>query len=204
MNKPPSPPDLLAAQAKDDANPVASNGSFHLSQRAGNRALGLLAAHPHLMGSIAMHALLAGVLLSLPGLGESGRPAHQAATRLRQEQQWADTEARAQRYRVERMENIARRLSEAAGRPLSASAPLSQASPTELLARAQALGREIDAAERALQAAALARLTGQTLADARREVDARADADAETEARAAASRQVDRPAPPAEALAKLE
>lgn len=168
--------------------------SFRPSDRLIGRAQRLLAAHPYLAGSVGLHALLAALLISLPGWGEAERAMSRAASARHTAQQITQTEVRRLAYRVEHMEEILRQLADAAGQEPAVAPRPTDASPASLMARAKLLSAAIEAVERKLRVAALARLTGMPLADARREVDARAGA----------SRPPNDAGTPAEAIEQLE
>lgn len=173
---------------------IAGNPGFRVSDRLIGRVRRVFATHPYLPGSIVLHGALALLLLSMPGLGANEMARATAAAVARTHQQMGQTEARELRRRVERMQAIRDRLADAAGDAPPPSAELSGSTPEELAAQAQTLSTSIDAAQRKLRAAALARLANMPLAEAMREVQAMAEADPRPEPAAT----------PAEAIARLE
>jgi hypothetical protein len=135
--------------------------SFSASDRLVGRALNGPRSHPYLVGSIGLHALALLALAGMPGMGASEQARSVAAEASRAQQQMALTEARELQRQVERMAEIRREMSQAAGEPAAPPAPATAgASPAELLARAQSLSASIEALERKLRAAELARMTG--------------------------------------------
>ncbi len=173
---------------------IHAGKSFRVSDRPIARLWRRVAAHPYLVGSITTHGVIALLLMSMPGLGETERVRSTATTVARTHQQMEQTEARELRRRVERMQAIRDRLADAAGETPPAAVDLTDSSPEALAAQAQALSVSIDEAQRKLRAAALARLANMPLTEAMREVQAMAASDP----------QPDPAATPAEAIAKLE
>jgi hypothetical protein len=178
---------------------------FLASDRLLARVRRVVAAQPFIAGSLALHALFAVAALQWHGASESERAASFAALQATQAaHDLATTQGRELARRVERMEDIRRRLEEAAGTgtgtgatppaPASAASASGDASPAALAARAEALTAAIDAAERRLRVATLVRLTGLSPADAARDV----------EARAASAPRPARGATPAETIERLE
>lgn len=167
--------------------------TFRASDRLIGRTLRLASNHPYVVGSIALHALILAVLLQLPGLGEAERQRSAASDAVRVDRQVAQTEARELQRRVERMEEIERRLGGDEGAASSPASGPKAMSPEALAARARALSAAIDAADRKVRAATLARLTGVSPAEAERQLGAEAAA-----SRPAAA------ATPAEIVTRLE
>ncbi len=171
-----SPPTPLPTDAAD--RPTA----FIASDRPVGRAWRLVAARPYVAGSVAVHALAIGLLMQIPGWGVAEQQRSAATQAARAERQVAVTEARELQRRVDRMEAIRREMggdARADGGPGAASAPAGEASSPEALARrAQALSAAIDAQDRQIRAATLARLTGMPKAEAARKIDAEAVATA--------------------------
>jgi hypothetical protein len=155
------------AAARAPARPPAAG--FGASDRLAARARRWVVAHPHAVGSVALHALVLGVLLGLAGDDEAQR-AQVAAERARAADRIAQTELRALQRRVERMEAVRRLLGADGGAvPAStASASAAPSSPAALEARARALSQAIADADLRARAATLARLTHVPLASATR------------------------------------
>lgn len=194
----------LPASPRDDVDaastsPARGPRGFRASNRLLARAGQAMGARPYLASSLLLHAAVLGVAATWHPVSEAERTvASREAARATE--QVALTASRELERRVERMEEIRRTLGEAAGLPPSAaSAPAptkdgGPSSPQDLLARAQALSREIDDAERALRARTLSRLAGMSMQDAAREV-ARQDV---------GSRPPGTPETAAEAIERLE
>lgn len=173
---------------------IQQGKTFRVSDRLVARLRRQLEAHPYLPGSLAVHAAIALLLLSLPGLGESERGRANAAAAARTRQQMDLTESRQLRRRVERMQAIRDRLADAAGHAPPPAVDLVNATPEELAAQAETLAASIDESQRQLRAQALARLADMPLTEAKREVEAMAAAEPKAEAAAT----------PAQAIEQLE
>lgn len=142
---------------------------IRLSDRLLHRVRRFMSARPYVTGSVAVHGLLALLLLNLSGLG-TRQDARLAAAEARASARRVETtRARDLQRRVERMQAVREEFDPGAT-PLPPGA--GAASPDALAARAQALADAIDAADREQRAQELARLTEIPLAQARREVDA--------------------------------
>jgi hypothetical protein len=146
---------------------------------APNREAGIVGSRLYWVGSLALHGALAVFLMALPGLGAVQQARSAATEAAAVERRLKDTETRALQQGVRELEQIRRLMDALAGpaaeseRPQAASAP---AAPTDLAARAQALAAAIEAADRRLQIAELARLTRVPPAEAARQLDAEAKA----------------------------
>ena len=140
---------------------------IRLSDRLLQRARRIVAGRPYFTGSVLAHALLALLLLNVAAF--DARKSEQAARAeaAKTAQRIAQTQARELRRRVERMRAILEELDPDA-RPLPAGS--GDATPSTLAERAQALADAIDAADRELRAADLARLTQLTPDEARRKL----------------------------------
>jgi hypothetical protein len=170
-------------------------GAFNASDRLIGRAAAFVRRRPYVAGSIALHALAALVLAAIPGMGASEQARSVAAEASRSQLQMASTESRELERQLARMAAIQQEMSEAAGEPAGSEAPpAAGASPTQLLAHAQALAASIEAAQRKLRAEALARMTGLPLAEARKKIDAESAGDPRPA----------KGADPAQAMASLE
>ncbi len=167
---------------------------FRVSDRLAGRAWRRLRARPYLPAALLLHLLAVAALAALPGLGEAERARSAAAAAARTARQIEQTEARQLQQRVARMAAILQHLARAAGDPPPSLAVDADASPEALAGQAQQLADAIDAVQRRLRAAALARLAGLTPAEALREVDARA----------AATPPPPAAATPADTIARLE
>jgi len=142
---------------------------IRLSDRLLQRLRRFVVARPYVTGSIAVHGLLALLLLNLSGLG-TRQDARVAAAEARKAAQRIDaTRSRDLQHRVDRMQSLREELDPGAT-PLPPGT--GGASPDALAARAQALSDAIEAADREQRAQDLARLTGIPLAEARRKVEA--------------------------------
>lgn len=166
------------------------------------RDTGLPASRLYAVASLALHAVVAALMLALPGLGAVQQARSAAAEAAAVERRLQDTEARALQRRVDELEQIRRSMAALAGQPEPA-APLpaasGAASPTDLAARARALSAAIEATELRLRAAELARLTGVPPDVAARQLEA------ERRARPAAAAASARAAEtPPEAVARLQ
>jgi hypothetical protein len=152
---------------------IHRTGRFVVSDRPLGRVVRRVQAHPYLVGSLVLHALIASALAEMPGLGEGERAHAEAAAERLVQADLGRTEERLLRARVERMVEIRRLLGEAAGQADTASPNIQGVSPETLAQRAQALAAEIEALQRRLQAQALARLASIPLEQARAEIEAR-------------------------------
>jgi len=140
---------------------------IRLSDRLLGRLRRLVARRPYFGASIAFHAALALLLLDVAGF-DAGKSAQVAAAEAaKTAQRIAQTQARDLQHRVERMEAIRDELDPAAA-PLPPGT--GDASPAALAERAQVLADAIEAADRELRAADLARLLQLPLDDARRKI----------------------------------
>jgi hypothetical protein len=147
--------DLASARMRD----------VRLSDRLLQRLWRLLSARPYFAGAIALHGLLALVLLNVAAF-DARKSAQVAAQEAAQKaHRLAQTRARDLRHRIERMEAIRAELDPAA-KPLLPEA--AGVPPTALAQRAQALSDAIEAADREARAADLARLAQLSLDEARR------------------------------------
>lgn len=153
--------------------------TFAASDRLVGRLRRLAATHPYATGSIALHALLATLLLNLPGLGEAEQARARTREAARVAEQMASTQTRELWRQVERLEEIRRAMRAESGET-PASSPLSgpDSSPAALAARAQAAARDIDESERQSRAARLAALIGVPPAEALRRITAEESAPA--------------------------
>jgi hypothetical protein len=187
----PSPSPSDHGLPRDGARPAQP---FRASDRLLAKAGRLVAAQPYIVGSLALHVLLVFALWQVVDHVDTVRARSDAArATARDARALAQTAQRETARRVERMAKIRGELEAAAGTSggasMSAGSPSSPASaspsaegdgsagdesPEALAARARALADAIDRADRELRAAALARATGLSLADARHEVEARA------------------------------
>ena len=142
---------------------------IRLSDRLLQRLRRFVAARPYFTGSLVGHGLLALLLLNMAGLGTRQDARVAAADASRTARRVEATRLRDLQHRVDRMQSLREELDPGA-------APLPPASgdgsPAAVAARAQALADAIDAADRALRAQDLARLTQIPLAEARRKIDA--------------------------------
>lgn len=169
--------------------------SDRLLARAGRGLQRLLAAHPHLAGSLLAHAVLAALLWSLPGWGDAQRAKSAARAAAADAQRIARTELRELQRRLQRIDEIRRLLDPAAAAapPWAASAPADlspagQAAQLQALtAQAAAWTADIEAAQRRWRAAELARLTGRPQSAAARQLAADAARAAGAAASAAAA-----------------
>jgi hypothetical protein len=148
---------------------------FTASDRLIGRVRRVIAAHPYIASSIALHGMLVTLLLNLPGMGEAEQKRAHASDVANAMQQVANTEIRELQRQVAHMEDIQRVLSADLGVP-PASSPRRAAvsSPGSLAARAQEVADEIDADQRKSRATRLASLTGMSLAEALHRIDAEA------------------------------
>ena len=140
---------------------------IRLSDRLLGRLRRFVATRPYFTASIAFHAALALLLLDVAAFDASKSAQAAAAEAAKTAQRIAQTQARDLQHRVERMEAIRDELDPAAA-PLPPGT--GDASPAALAERAQALADAIEAADRELRAADLARLVQLPLDDARRKI----------------------------------
>jgi hypothetical protein len=152
-----SPSDLAGVRVPD----------VRLSDRLLQRGRRLVAGRPYLCGSVVVHALLALLLSNVAAFDARASAQAAAAEAAKTARRVAQTQARDLRHRVERMEAIRAELDPGAG-PLPSGT--GDASPAALAERAQTLADAIDAADRELRAADLARLTQLTPGEARRKL----------------------------------
>jgi len=170
----------VSASSADPLADVTAPGAhrvrmFTASDRLIGRVRRVAAAHPYIVGSIALHGMLVTLLLNLPAMGEAEQKRAHDSDLARAMQQVANTEMRELQRQVERMEDIQRVLSADLGAtPASSPRRAAISSPGALAARAQEVADEIDADERESRATRLASLTGMPLAEARRKIDAEA------------------------------
>jgi hypothetical protein len=170
----------VSASSVDPLADVAGPGAqrvrmFTASDRLIGRVRRVIAAHPYIASSIALHGMLVTLLLNLPGMGEAEQKRAHASDVANAMQQVANTEIRELQRQVAHMEDIQRVLSADLGVP-PASSPRRAAvsSPGSLAARAQEVADEIDADQRKSRATRLASLTGMSLAEALHRIDAEA------------------------------
>jgi len=142
---------------------------IRLSDRLLQRLRRFVAARPYLWGSVAVHGLLALLLLNLAGLGTRQDARVAAAEARRTAQRLAQTQARELRHRVDRMQAIREELDPGAA-PLPPGT--ADASPDALAARAQSLSDAIESADRGQRAQDLARLAQIPIDEARRRIAA--------------------------------
>ena len=142
---------------------------IRLSDRLLQRLRRFVAARPYVSGSVAVHGLLALLLLNVAGLGTRQDSRVAAADAAKTAQRIAQTEARDLQHRVDRMQAIRAELDPDA-KPLPPGT--GGGSPDALAQRAQALSDAIAAADRELRAQDLARLTQIPLDEARRKLAA--------------------------------
>ncbi len=140
---------------------------IRLSDRLLQRARRGVAGRPYFSGSVVVHALLALLLLNVAAFDARKSEQVAVAEAAKTAQRVAQTRARDLRHRVERMEAILEELAPGA-KPLPPGT--GDASPAALAERAQALADAIDAADREMRAADLARLTQLTPDQARRKL----------------------------------
>ena len=152
-----SPNDLASARLRD----------VRLSDRLLQRFWRMVARRPYFAGAIALHGLLALVLLNVAAFDARKSTQVAAQESAATAQRLAQTRARDLRHRVERMEAIRAELAPAS-RPLPPGT--ADASPAALAERAQALADAIEAADREARATELARLTQLSPDEARRKL----------------------------------
>lgn len=146
---------------------------------ARTRATAMPVSRLYGVGSLLLHAALAGLMLALPGLGAVQQARSAAAEAAAVERRLQDTETRALRQRVNELEEIRREMAALAGQAdaeQAAPAASAAASPADLATRAQALSKAIEAAERRVRAAELSRLTGVSPEQAARQLAAESQA----------------------------
>ncbi len=148
---------------------------FVASDRPLVRLRRALARHPYVAASVVAHLVLALGLLPRLHAADAAHARLASEAAARDARRVADTQARELQHRVERMEAIQRTL-QAAADIAPAADPAASAPAGDLAARARAADAAIGAAERRLQASALARITGLSQSEAEREIDARAAA----------------------------
>ena len=160
-----------------------------LSDRLLQRLCRVVAGRPYFAGSIALHVLLALLLLNVAAFDARKSAQVAAAEAGETAQRVAQTKARELRHRVARMEAIRAEL-DPAGKPLPPGA--GDASPEALARRAQQLADAIDAADVEARAADLARLTQLTHDEARRRLAIEAAAHKPPPPRETAERKIAR------------
>ncbi len=140
---------------------------IRLSDRLLQKLRRLVSTHPYLAGSVALHAAFALLLLNVAAYGALKSAQVSAAETAQKAQRIAQTQSRDLQHRVERLAALRAELDPDA-KPLPPSS--GDTSPGALAQRAQQLADAIDAADREVRAADLARLTAMSLADAHRKV----------------------------------
>ena len=140
---------------------------IRLSDRLLQRAKRGVAGRPYFTGSVVAHALLALLLLNVAAFDARKSEQVAAAEAAKTAQRVAQTQARDLQHRIERMQAILQELAPDA-KPLPPGT--GDASPEALAQRAQTLADAIDAADREMRAADLARLTQLTPDEARRKL----------------------------------
>ncbi len=176
----PSSPDLAGVRLP----------GIRLSDRLLQRARRVVAGRPYFSAAIVFHGLLALLLLNVAAFDARKSAQVAAVEAAKTARRVAQTQARDLRHRVERMEAIRAELDPGA-KPLPPGT--GDASPAALAERAQALADAIDAADRELRAADLARLTQLTPDAARSKL-----------AIEAAARKLPPPETAAQKIARLE
>ena len=146
---------------------------IRLSDRLLQRLRRFVATRPYVSGSVAVHGLLAVLLLNLAGLGTQQDVRVAAADAAKRAQRVVQTQARDLQRRVDRLQAIREELAPDA-KPLPPGG--GDGSPEALARRAQALSDAIESADRALRAQDLARLTQLSVDEARSKLAAEGDA----------------------------
>lgn len=141
---------------------------IRLSDRLLQKLRRIVSTHPYLAGSVALHGALALLLLNVAAYGALKSAQASAAETAQKTQRIAQTQSRDLQHRVERLAALRVELDPGA-KPLPPAT--GDTSPDALAQRAQQLADAIDAADREVRAADLARIAGMSLADARRKVD---------------------------------
>jgi hypothetical protein len=137
---------------------------IRLSDRLLQRLRRFVATRPYVSGSVAVHGLLALLLLNVAGLGTRQDARVAAADAAKRAQRVAQTQALDLQRRVDRLQAIREELAPDA-KPLPPGG--GDGSPEALAQRAQALSDAIESADRELRAQDLARLTQLSLDEAR-------------------------------------
>ena len=140
---------------------------IRLSDRLLQKLRRLVSTHPYLTGSVALHGALALLLLNVAAYGALKSAQVSAAEAAQKAQRIARTQSRDLQHRVERMAALRAELDPDA-KPLPPSS--GDTSPDVLAQRAQQLADAIDAADREVRAADLARLASMSLDDAHRKL----------------------------------
>ena len=140
---------------------------IRLTDRLLQRLKRVVVGRPYFSGSVVVHGLLALLLLNVAAFDARKSAEVAAAEAAKTAQHIAQTQARDLQHRVERMEAILEELAPGA-KPLPSGT--GDASPAALAERAQRLADAIDAADREMRAADLARLTQLTPDEARRKL----------------------------------
>ena len=142
---------------------------IRLSDRLLQRLWRFVGTRPYASGSVALHGLLALLLLNVAGLGTRQDARAAAADAAKAAQRVAQTQGRELQRRVDRMQAIREELDPDA-KPLPPGT--GDGSPEALAQRAQALSEAIDAADRDMRAQDLARMTPLSVDEARRKLAA--------------------------------
>lgn len=140
---------------------------IRLSDRLLQRGRRVVAGRPYFTGAIVLHGLLALLLLNVAAFDARKSAQVAAAAAATTARRVAQTQARDLQHRIERMQAIRAEL-DPGSQPLPPGT--GDGSPAALAERAQKLADAIEAADRELRAADLARLTQLTPDEARRKL----------------------------------